>query len=72
MISSKTIDVQDRTAKVEILMKSLDEKTIHAVLWVTVIYFNVKTRKSEVHPEDIKEIFDKFYVDLIQKTSSQE
>jgi len=67
VISSKTIDVQDRTAKVEILMKSLDEKTIHAVLWVTVIYFNVKTRKSEVHPEDIKEIFDKFYVDLIQK-----
>lgn len=67
VISSKTIDVQDRTAKVEILMKSLDEKTVHAVLWVTVIYFNVKTRRSEVHPADIKEIFDKFYVDLIQK-----
>ncbi len=67
VISSKTIDIQDRTAKVEILMKSLDEKTIHAVLWVTVIYFNVKTRRSEVHPEEIKEIFDKFYVDLVQK-----
>ncbi|SHM37128.1 acyl-CoA thioester hydrolase [Chryseobacterium contaminans] len=67
VISSKTIDVQDRTAKVEILMKSLDEKTVHAVLWVTVIYFNMKTRKSEVHPEDIKETFNKFYVDLIQK-----
>ena len=34
---------------------------------LTKFYFNVKTRKSEVHPEDIKEIFDKFYVDLIQK-----
>lgn len=67
VISSKTIDVQDRTAKVEILMKSLDEKTIFAVLWVTVIYFNVKTRRSEVHPEDIKETFNKFYVDLDQK-----
>lgn len=67
VISSKTIEVADRTAKVEILMKSLDEKTIHAVLWVTVIYFNVKTRKSEVHPEDIKETFNKFYVDLEQK-----
>ncbi len=67
VISSKTIDIQDRTAKVEILMKSSDEKTIHAVLWVTVIYFNIKTRKSEVHPEDIKETFQKFYVDLIQK-----
>ncbi|HJY13696.1 MAG TPA: hypothetical protein VJ304_12970, partial [Flavobacterium sp.] len=67
VISSKTIEIQDRTAKVEILMKSLDEKTVHAVLWVNVIYFNVKTRKSEVHPEDIKGIFHKFYVDLEQK-----
>lgn len=67
VISSKTIEVGERTAKVEILMKSLDEKTVHAVLWVTVIYFNVKTRKSEVHPENIKETFNKFYVDLEQK-----
>lgn len=67
VISSKTIDVQDRTAKVEILMKSLNEEIVHAVLWVTVIYFNIKTRKSEVHPEDIKETFNKFYVDLEQK-----
>ncbi len=67
VISSKTIEVGERTAKVEILMKSLDEKTVHAVLWVTVIYFNIKTRKSEVHPEDIKGTFNKFYVDLEQK-----
>ena len=48
-------------------MKSLDEKTVHAVLWVTVIYFNVKTRRSEVHPQDIKDSFGKFYVSLEQK-----
>lgn len=29
--------------------------------------FQCKTRKSEIHPEDIKETFHKFYVDLIQK-----
>jgi acyl-CoA thioester hydrolase len=67
LLSAAKPSNSDRTAKVEILMKSLDEKTIHAVLWVTVIYFNVKTRKSEVHPEDIKETFNKFYVDLEQK-----
>ncbi|KQT21959.1 thioesterase [Chryseobacterium sp. Leaf404] len=67
VISSKTIEVGERTAKVEILMKSLDEKSIHAVLWVTVIYFNVKTRRSETHPQDIIETFGKFYVDLEQK-----
>lgn len=71
VISSKTIEVGERTAKVEILMKSLDEKTIHAVLWVTVIYFNVKTRRSETHPQDIIETFGKFYVDLEQKDFQQ-
>ncbi|KQR94971.1 thioesterase [Chryseobacterium sp. Leaf180] len=67
IISSKTIEIQDRTSKVEILMKSLDEKTIHAVLWVTVIYFNVNTRRSEVHPQDIKDAFGQFYISLEQK-----
>lgn len=66
-ITSKTIDIQDRTAKVEILMKSVDEKTIYAVLWINVIYFNVKTRKSERQPEDIKNLFKKYAVDLDQK-----
>lgn len=67
VIGSKTIEIGDRISKVEILMKSLDEKTIHAVLWVTVIYFNLKTRRSDVHPEEIMQTFGTFYVDLEQK-----
>ncbi len=67
LVSSKTIEIQDRISKVEILMKSLDGKTIFAVLWITVIYFNMKTRQSEVHPEETKELFRKFLVDLDQK-----
>lgn len=67
VISSKTIEIGDRISKVEILMKSLDEKTIHAVLWVTVIYFNIKTRRSDIHPEEIMQTFGNFYVDLEQK-----
>lgn len=67
VISSKTIEIEDRTAKVELLMKSADEKTIYAVLWITVIYFNVKTRKSERQPDDIKDLFRKYSVELEQK-----
>lgn len=67
VISSKTIDVNGRTAKVEILMKSEDEKTIHSVLWCSVIYFNMKTRRSEVHPPDVVELFEKYKVNLEQK-----
>lgn len=67
MISSKTIEVGDRISKVEILMKSEDGETIHAVLWLTVIYFNMKTRKSDVHPEDTKRLFERFLVILEEK-----
>ena len=66
-ITSKTIEVGDRLSKVEILMKSEDGKTIHCVLWMTVIYFNMKTRLSESHPQETKDLFTKFLVDLEEK-----
>lgn len=66
-ITSKTIEVGDRISKVELLMKSEDGKTIFAVLWITVIYFNMKTRRSEIHPPETKEKFNKFLVDIDQK-----
>lgn len=67
VISSKTIEVGDRLSKVEILMKSEDGKTIHSILWLSVIYFNMKTRKSDLHPEDTKNLFLKFLVNLEEK-----
>ncbi|WOC52556.1 acyl-CoA thioester hydrolase [Bergeyella porcorum] len=67
-ISSKTIELSDRISKVEILMKSEDEQTIYAVLWITVIYFNLKTRKSESQPTELLEQFGHLLVDLEQKT----
>ncbi|MEN2433793.1 acyl-CoA thioesterase [Weeksellaceae bacterium A-14] len=67
-ISSKTIEIGERVDTVEILMKSLDGNVIHAVLWITVIYFNMKTRKSEPQPEEVKNLFYKFHTDLDQKT----
>ena len=67
IISSKTIEIGDRLSKVEILMKSEDGKTIHSVLWLSILYFNMKTRKSDVHPEDTKALFQRFLVDLDEK-----
>ncbi|OWK74752.1 thioesterase [Flavobacteriaceae bacterium JJC] len=67
LISSKTIELGDRLSKVEILMKDGDGKTIHSILWLTVIYFNMKTRRSESHPEETKELFQKFLVNLEEK-----
>ena len=67
VISSKTIDIRDRVSKVEILMKSEDESIVHAVLWITVIYFNMKTRRSAVHPAETRKLFEKFHVEIEQK-----
>lgn len=67
IISSKTIAISDRLSKVEILMKSEDGKTTHCILWLTVIYFDLKTRKSAVQPEATQELFRKFLVDLQEK-----
>lgn len=67
VISSKTIEIKDRISKVEILMKDEYGKAVHSVLWITVIYFNMKTRKSEILPEETRQIFQKFLVNLEQE-----
>ena len=67
LITSKTIDIQDRTSTVEILMKSLDGKTVYAVFWLSVIYFNLKTRKSEIQPKELVDQFSKHFVQLEEK-----
>lgn len=68
VISSKTISVEDRTSKFEILMMDEKSERVHAVLWCTVIYFNIKTRKSEAQPESIKELFRSSLTELPQTT----
>lgn len=67
IITSKTIEVSDRISKIEILMKNEDGNTINAVLWINVIYFNMKNRTSETQPEEVKELFKKYLVTLDQK-----
>lgn len=66
-ISSKTIEIGERLSKVEVLMKSEDGNIIHSVLWLTVIYFNMKTRKSEKHPDETRQLFEKFLMPLEEK-----
>lgn len=67
LVTSKTIFISDRISKVELLMKSEDEKVVYAVLWMTVVYFNLKTRKSEKQPQEIQNQFKEFLVNLDQQ-----
>lgn len=64
-ITSKTIAVDDLTAVVELLMKD-ENGVVHAVFWLTVIYFNMKTRRAEKMPEETLDKFRHFLVEIDQ------
>lgn len=66
-ITSKTIKVDDITAVVELLMTDENGK-INAVFWLTVIYFNMKTRRAEKMPDETLEKFEHFLVEIDHKT----
>lgn len=66
-ITSKTIAVNNMTSVVELLMKD-ENGIVHAVFWLTVIYFNMKTRRAEMMSDESLEKFSKFLVEIDQKT----
>ncbi|MDR2121490.1 MAG: acyl-CoA thioesterase [Flavobacteriaceae bacterium] len=57
VITSKIVKFSNRINTVEILMCNEDKSIIHAVLWTTVIYFNLTTRRSEDQPEHFMKLF---------------
>lgn len=68
IITSKLIELNPRTHKMEVLMKEPETDKIHAVLWATLIHFNLATRKSEDMPQDFFDLNQKDLVELEQKT----
>ncbi|WP_312823213.1 acyl-CoA thioesterase [Epilithonimonas sp.] len=66
-ITSKTIAVNNMTSVVELVMKD-ENGIVHAVFWLTVIYFNMKTRRAEMMSDESLEKFSKFLVDIDHKT----
>lgn len=66
-ISSKIIEIDDRTMVVEVLMTDLENKIVNAVLWLKVIYFNMKTRRAEKHSQKEMSLFSEDVCDLEQK-----
>ena len=66
-ITSKIIEIGSRTSTVEIIMKNPETGLVNAVLWTTVIFFNFTTRKTDVLPEHLQELFTKFLVEIPHK-----
>ena len=40
---------------------------VHAVFWLTVIYFNMKTRRAEKMPQETLDKFNHFLIEIDQK-----
>lgn len=66
-ITSKIIEIGTRTSTVEIMMKNPTTGIVNAVLWTTVIFFNLKTRKTDTLPEHLHHLFAHFLVEIPQK-----
>lgn len=66
IISSKLIALDEKFSKVEILMRDAKSDKIHAVLWTTLIHFNLKTRKSEPANDEIITANQKFLTSVEQ------
>ncbi len=64
IITSKVVKFSERTNTVEILMCNEEKSIVHAVLWLTSIYFNLTTRKSEDQPEHFMKLFHDICVDI--------
>ncbi|QCX53309.1 thioesterase family protein [Elizabethkingia sp. JS20170427COW] len=67
-ISSKIIKMGDRTSVVEILMMDENSEQVHAVLWTTAIYFNMKTRRAAVHSSELMQYFGEYLVEIPEET----
>lgn len=70
-VTSKIIEIASRTATVEILMKHHVTGYVYAVLWTTVIFFNLKTRKTDMLPENLHQAFSKFFTEIPEKEFKQ-
>lgn len=64
VITSKIIKYSERTNTAEILMYNEDKTVIHAVLWATLIYFNLVSRKSVDQPKKFMELFGNICVPI--------
>lgn len=66
-ISSKIITIGERTATIEMMMRNPETGMVNAVLWTTVIFFNLKTRKTEDLPDHLHALFAQYLLEVPQK-----
>lgn len=70
-ITSTIIQVTDRTSTVELIMKEQKTGKINALLWMKVIHFELKTRKSVPHDMHYQKMFNDSLTALEEQSFSE-
>lgn len=70
-IQSQTIKYTDRKLFVELRMYNKDKTELKAVLWSSFAYFNLRKLSSDVHSEELMQLFEKATLP-VEETSFEE
>ena len=71
IISSKVIAVTDRISTVELIMKEEKTGKVNAVLWMSVIHFDLKTRRSAVLLPEYQQLFQDSLYEVEEKSFAE-
>ena len=68
-IQTQLIFCNDKMLMLEALMWNKDKTVLKAVLWSKFIHFNLKTKKSEIHSEELMTLFKQIESPLKEQVS---
>ena len=71
-IQTKLISYSDRNLLVEAIMWNENKTHPKAMMWVRFTHFNLQTRKSHRHSEELMQFFNEVVFPLPQETTFEE
>lgn len=71
-IQTKLISFSEKNLLTEAIMWNKDKTQMKAVLWVRFTHFNLRTRKSHQHSEELMRFFNEIVCPLPQESSFEE
>jgi acyl-CoA thioester hydrolase len=68
IVESKLIDYDEKSIRVEMKMFNKDKTQLKSLLWIRFIYFDAKSQKSAIQPEEFMSLFKDVEVPQLAKT----
>lgn len=72
IIQTQLIDCSDKSLLLEAFMWNIDKNILKAVMWIKLVHFNLKTKSSHLHDEDLMKFFKQIVNPLEIKMNFEE